>query len=272
MCRFGLKSRTLDAAMKANQDLSNAYQKEEQVRTLVDNAMGLEGIVHHVSTHPAGVLIADEPLTDSRPLQRPPKGDENSPVMMTQYSMDPVAKLGLLKMDFLWLTALAILDHTVKLLDETQGIRIDISGLPLDDEKTFELLSLGKTTEVFSWRAPGCSGTSGNCSHPPGRHSRDDRPLPARADGARRHLHRGQAREDPITYPHDSLKELLDETYGVIVYQDQVLLILQSFAGYSLGEAGHRAQSDGEEDPLPDDPGAREIHPGSPEPGGSKRR
>ena len=125
-----LKSRTIDEAIRANQDLSNAYQKEEQVRILVDNAQGLEGIVHHVSTHPAGVLIADEPLTDTVPLQRPPKGDENSPVMMTQYSMDPVAKLGLLKMDFLWLTALAILDHTVKLLDESQDIRIDISQLP----------------------------------------------------------------------------------------------------------------------------------------------
>ncbi len=233
-----LKSRTLDAAMKANQDLSHAYQKEEQVKTLVDGAMGLEGIVHHVSTHPAGVLIADEPLADTVPLQRPPKGDENSPVMMTQYSMDPVAKLGLLKMDFLGLTALTILDHTVKLLDETQGIRIDISQLPLDDEKTFELLSSGKTTEVFQMESAGMQ-----------RYIRELQPSTLGDIAAMIALYRPGPMEqvdkfigakhgkNPITYPHDSLKELLDETYGVIVYQDQVLLILQSFAGYSLGEA-----------------------------------
>ena len=233
-----LKCRTLDAAMKANQDLSNAYQQEEPVKTLVDTAMGLEGIVHHVSTHPAGVLIADEPLADTVPLQRPPKGDENSPVMMTQYSMDPVAKLGLLKMDFLGLTALTILDHTVKLLDETQGIRVDISGLPLDDEKTFELLSSGKTTEVFQLESAGMQ-----------RYIRELQPSTLGDIAAMIALYRPGPMEqvdkfigakhgrNPISYPHDSLKDLLDETYGVIVYQDQVLLILQSFAGYSLGEA-----------------------------------
>ena len=233
-----LKSRTLEAAMKANQDLSNAYEQEEPVKTLVDTAMGLEGIVHHVSTHPAGVLIADEPLADTVPLQRPPKGDENSPVMMTQYSMDPVAKLGLLKMDFLGLAALTILDHTVKLLDETQGIRVDISQLPLDDEKTFELLSSGKTTEVFQLESAGMQ-----------RYIRELQPSTLGDIAAMIALYRPGPMEqvdkfigakhgkNPISYPHDSLKELLDETYGVIVYQDQVLLILQSFAGYSLGEA-----------------------------------
>ena len=212
----------------------NSYQ----VRILVDGAQGLEGIVHHVSTHPAGVLIADEPLTDTVPLQRPPKGDENSPVMMTQYSMDPVAKLGLLKMDFLGLTALAILDHTVKLLDESQGIRIDISQLPLDDEKTFELLSSGKTTEVFQLESAGMQ-----------RYIRELKPSTLGDIAAMIALYRPGPMEHidtfigakhgriPIANPHESLKELLDETYGVIVYQDQVLLILQSFAGYSLGEA-----------------------------------
>ena len=233
-----LKSRTIDEAIRANQDLRNAYQKEEQVRILVDNAQGLEGIVHHVSTHPAGVLIADEPLTDTVPLQRPPKGDENSPVMMSQYSMVPVAKLGLLKIDFLGLTALAILDHTVKLLDESQDIRIDISKLPLDDEKTFELLSSGKTTEVFQLESAGMQ-----------RYIRELQPSTLGDIAAMIALYRPGPMEHidtfiqakhgriPITNPHESLKELLDETYGVIVYQDQVLLILQSFAGYSLAEA-----------------------------------
>ncbi|MFQ6028563.1 MAG: DNA polymerase III subunit alpha, partial [Dehalococcoidia bacterium] len=98
------KSRTLEDALRANPELRSTYDGDDAVHKLVDDAQGLEGIVHHVSTHAAGVLIADEPLTETVPLQRPSRSDENSPVLMTQYSMDPVAKLGLLKMDFLGLT------------------------------------------------------------------------------------------------------------------------------------------------------------------------
>ena len=98
------KSRTLTDALKANPEFQSAYDNEETINKLVDNALGLEGVVHHVSTHAAGGLIADEPLTNTAPLQRPSKGDEASPVMMTQYAMDAVAKLGLLKMDFQGLT------------------------------------------------------------------------------------------------------------------------------------------------------------------------
>ena len=158
--------------------------------------------------------------------------------MMTQYSMDPVAKLGLLKMDFLGLTALTILDQTVKLLEETRGISIEIAGLPLDDPDTFELLSSGKTTECFQLESSGMQryirelgpSTIGDIAamialYRPGPMEHIDTFIDAK---------RGKI---PITYPHDSLKDLLDETYGVIVYQDQVLFILQCFAGYSLGEA-----------------------------------
>ena len=233
-----MKSRTIGNAMEANEDLKEIYEHDDQVRTLVDGAIGLEGIVHHVSTHPAGVLIADEPLRDTVPLQRPPKGDENSPVMMTQYSMDPVAKLGLLKMDFLGLNALTILDQTVKLLREHRGMEIDISRLPLDDPETFDLLASGKTTECFQLESSGMQ-----------RYIRELGPtdigdiaamIALYRPGPMEHIDRfidGKHGRAPITYPHDSLKDLLDETYGVIVYQDQVLFILQQFAGYSLGEA-----------------------------------
>ena len=233
-----MKSRTIENAMEANEELKDTYEHDDSVRTLVDGAIGLEGIIHHVSTHPAGVLIADEPLRDTVPLQRPPKGDENSPVMMTQYSMDPVAKLGLLKMDFLGLNALTILDHTVKLLREHRGIEIDISRLPLDDPETFQLLASGRTTEVFQLESSGMQ-----------RYIRELGPTSIGDIAAMIALYRPGPMEHiddfigakhgriPIAYPHDSLKELLDETYGVIVYQDQVLFILQQFAGYSLGEA-----------------------------------
>ena len=233
-----LKSRTLDDALRANSAFQEVYDSEEAVRGLVDHAKGLEGIVHHVSTHAAGVLIADEPLSSTVPLQRPPRGDENSPVMMTQYSMDPVAKLGLLKMDFLGLTNLTILDRAVKLLDETRGIKIDINRLSLDDQDTFDLLSSGKTTEVFQLESAGMQ-----------RYIKDLKPSNLSDVAAMIALYRPGPMEhidtfieakhgrSPISYPHSSLKDLLDETYGVIVYQDQVLLILQSFAGYTLGEA-----------------------------------
>ena len=232
------KSRTIADAMMANQEMADTYQSDAAIRDLVDNAQALEGIVHHVSTHAAGVLIADEPLTETVPLQRPARGDESSPVMMTQYSMDPVAKLGLLKMDFLGLTNLTILDRTIKLLDEERGIRIDLSRLTLDDEATYELLGTGNTTDLFQLESAGMQ-----------RYIKELKPsdlgdiaamIALYRPGPMEHIDRfirSKHGKEKVTYPHPSMQELLDETYGVIVYQDQVLHVLQNFAGYSLGEA-----------------------------------
>ena len=232
------KSRTLTDAMTANPDLMDNYQNDGAIRNLVDNAQALEGIVHHVSTHAAGVLIADEPLTETVPLQRPARGDENSPVMMTQYSMDPVAKLGLLKMDFLGLTNLTILDRTIKLIDEERGIRIDLNRLALDDPETYELLGTGNTSDLFQLESAGMQ-----------RYIKELKPsdlgdiaamIALYRPGPMEHIDRfisSKHGREQVSYPHPSLKELLDETYGVIVYQDQVLHVLQNFAGYSLGEA-----------------------------------
>ena len=232
------KARTLDDALKINPELQNSCESREEVRKLVETAQGLEGIVHHVSTHAAGVLIAAEPLTDTVPLQRPVRSDEDSPVLMTQFSMDPVAQLGLLKMDLLGLTNLTILDRAIKLLNESQGIHIDLDRLPLDDGLTFELLSSGNTTDLFQLESAGMQ-----------RYIKELKPSNLGDIAAMIALYRPGPMENietfidakfgrvPISYPHPSLKELLDETYGIIVYQDQVLLILQQFAGYSLGSA-----------------------------------
>ena len=232
------KSRTLEDALKASPELNNSYEGQEEVRNLVDTAQGLEGIVHHVSTHAAGVLISAEPLTDTVPLQRPVRGEEDSAVLMTQFSMDPVAHLGLLKMDLLGLTNLTILDRAIKLLNESQGIHIDLDRLPLDDGLTFELLSSGNTTDLFQLESAGMQ-----------RYIKELKPSNLGDIAAMIALYRPGPMENidtfidakfgrvPISYPHPSLKELLDETYGIIVYQDQVLLILQQFAGYSLGSA-----------------------------------
>ncbi len=232
------KARTLEDALRVNPELRARYDEAEDIRDLVDTAQGLEGIVHHVSTHAAGVLIANEPLTETVPLQRPARGEDDSPVLMTQFSMDPVARLGLLKMDFLGLTNLTILDRAIKLLDQSQGIRIDLDRLPLDDGPTFELLSSGNTTDLFQLESAGMQ-----------RYIKELKPSSLGDIAAMIALYRPGPMENidtfidakfgrvPITYPHPSLKELLDETYGIIVYQDQVLLILQQFAGYSLGSA-----------------------------------
>ena len=232
------KARTIEDAIRINPEFQEVYDSDQVVQKLVDTAQGLEGIVHHVSTHAAGVLIAEDPLAETVPLQRPSRGDESSPVLMTQYSMDPVAKLGLLKMDFLGLTNLTILDRAVKLVEENQGIRIDLDRLRLDDKATFELLSSGNTTDLFQLESAGMR-----------RYIKELKPSNLGDIAAMIALYRPGPMENidsfidakygriPITYPHPSLKELLDETYGIIVYQDQVLLILQQFAGYTLGEA-----------------------------------
>ncbi len=232
------KARNLEEAIRVSPDLQDAIDGDGIVRQLVEQAQGLEGIVHHVSTHAAGVLIADEPLTDTVPLQRPARGDDSSPVLMTQFSMDPVAHLGLLKMDFLGLTSLTILDRAVELVRESRGVEIVLQDLPLDDGPTFNLLSSGNTTDVFQLESAGMQryieklkpSNIGDIAamialYRPGPMENIDRFIDAKHG------------RTAVTYPHPSFKELLDETYGIIVYQDQVLLILQQFAGYTLGAA-----------------------------------
>ena len=232
------RAMNLDDALRVSPELQSSYDNNEAVRELVDRSRDLEGIVRNVGTHAAGVLIADEPLTETVPLQRPVKGDESSPVLMTQFSMDPVAHLGLLKMDFLGLTSLTILDQVVKVVRESRGIEIDLQTLPLDDARTYELLSSGNTTDVFQLESAGMQryieklkpSNIGDIAamialYRPGPMENIDRFIDAK---------HGRV---AVTYPHPSFKELLDETYGIIVYQDQVLLILQQFAGYTLGAA-----------------------------------
>ena len=232
------KCRTLEDALSTSTDLRDIYQSDESIHNLVDTARALEGTVHHVSTHAAGVVISSEPLTEYVPLQRPPRGDDGSEIAMTQYAMEPVAMLGLLKMDFLGLTNLTILDRAVRMVEQSRGVKIDLHQLPLDDKKTFELLSSGKTTDVFQLESAGMQ-----------RYIKELKPSSLGDIAAMIALYRPGPMEHietfinakhgraPIKYPHPSLKDILEETHGVIVYQDQVLLILQAFAGYTLGQA-----------------------------------
>ena len=232
------KVRDLREAVEVTPQIREMYDGDEAIKNLIEKSIGLEGIPHHVSTHAAGVVISEDPLTEYVPLQRPARGGDTSEVAMTQFAMDPIAKLGLLKMDFLGLTNLTILDKTLKMLKQTQGLSLDLQDIPLDDKKTFQLLSSGKTNEVFQLESAGMQ-----------RNIKELKPSSLSDIAAMIALYRPGPMEQiptfieakhgrsPVKSPHPSLDEILKDSYGVIVFQDQVLLLLQTFAGYSLGEA-----------------------------------
>jgi DNA polymerase-3 subunit alpha len=145
---------TLDRAMEENPELKELYHADATVRNLVDSARKVEGISRHASTHAAGVVISKDPLTMHVPLQQVAKS-EGTGLVMTQYTMEKIAKIGLLKMDFLGLANLTILAKARDIIRETRGIDLDLYGLPMDDKKTFDLLSAGETTGVFQLESSG---------------------------------------------------------------------------------------------------------------------
>ena len=232
-----LPSATIQETLQSNAELSSSYRNDAHIKHLIDTAIKLEGVARHASTHAAGVVISREPLINHVPLQRPSRGDEQS-VNMTQFAMDDIAKIGLLKMDFLGLINLSILEKAKQTIARTRGIDLDLHHIPLDDQKTFDLLSDGETTGVFQLESapmrrfikelkPSCFGDIAAM-------------IALYRPGPKQHIPtfiKAKHGLEPIRFPHPALSEILQETYGVIVYQDQVLLIVQAFAGYSLGEA-----------------------------------
>jgi DNA polymerase-3 subunit alpha len=202
-------------------------------RKLIDTARRLEGISRHASVHAAGVIISHDPLVDYTPLQKSADGG-----CVTQYVAGTLEKIGLLKMDFLGLINLSILGKAVENVHATTGIRLDVRKLPLDDAKTYELLGNGECVGVFQLESPQMR-----------RHIQELKPTNVRDVAAMVALYRpGPMAHIPefvrckhglkkIVYPHPWLEELLQETYGVIVYQDQVMQIAQIIAGYTLGQA-----------------------------------
>ena len=232
------KARTIQEALDGSDEFRQIYNENPTMKTLIENAQGLEGTVHHVGTHAAGVLISESPLTETVPLQRPSRASEDNKVLMTQYSMDPVAKLGLLKMDFLGLTNLTILDKCLKLITDTLGEEIKLSDIPLDDIDTFETLGTGKTTDIFQLESAGMQKYIEKLK--PSNLGDIAAMIALYRPGPMEHIDTFiDAKHGKTTakYPDESLKEILDETYGIIVYQDQILKIFQQFAGYTLGEA-----------------------------------
>ena len=228
---------TIETALKEGPDLRQLYEADPAIAKLIDYARELEGVARHASTHAAGVVIAPEPLANIIPLQRPSSGDPDA-LPTTQFGMWDVAELGLLKMDFLGLTNLTILSAARDVIKQSQGVEIDLQRLPDGDGKVAEMLARGETFGVFQLESAGMR-----------RYVQELKPNSIKDLAAMVALYRpGPMQHIPtyinakhgretVRYPHSDLGEILDETYGVIVYQDQVLLIAQKFAGYSLGEA-----------------------------------
>jgi DNA polymerase-3 subunit alpha len=228
---------TLARAFEESAELRNIYESDKVVHKLIDFAKRLEGVSRHASTHAAGVLISKEPLDHYVPLQWVNKGNGQEAVM-AQFAMEEIAKIGLLKMDFLGLINLTLLVRAKELIRKTSGLDLDLNNLPMDDQKTFASLASGETTGVFQLEGTGMR-----------RYIKELKPTvfsdisamialyrPGPMEQIPRFIDSKQGRE-PITYPHPALAGILEETYGVIVYQEQVLAIVREFAGYTLGQA-----------------------------------
>jgi DNA polymerase-3 subunit alpha len=232
MIPFDLKM-TLEKALKQSPELKEAYENEEVTRELIDTAFILEDLTRNASVHAAGVVIGDQPLVNLLPL----KQDEDG-VIVTQYAMGPVGDLGLLKMDFLGLKTLTVIRNTVEMVRQTHGIEVPIDHLPLDDARTYDLLNKANTLGVFQLESGGMRDLCRKFQISSVEHITAlialYRPGPMELIPefiARRH---GEVR---IEYEHPLLEPICRETYGIMVYQEQVMQAAQVLAGYSLGGA-----------------------------------
>jgi DNA polymerase-3 subunit alpha len=224
---------TLEKALEQSPEFKAAYQSEEVTRELVDTAFILEDLTRNASVHAAGVVIGDQPLVNLLPLKR----DEDETIV-TQYAMGPVGDLGLLKMDFLGLKTLTVIRNTCELVKLTKGIEVPVDHLPLDDAKTYDLLNKANTVGVFQLESGGMRDLCRKFQISSIEHITAlialYRPGPMELIPefiGRRH---GDVR---IEYEHPLLEPICRETYGILVYQEQVMQAAQALAGYTLGAA-----------------------------------
>jgi DNA polymerase-3 subunit alpha len=224
---------TLDKALKTEPQLRQAYEQSEQTRKVIDISKKLEGLARHASVHAAGVVIADEPLTNFIPLYKAPGSDD----IITQYEGPMIEKVGLLKMDFLGLKTLSVLERARQLVKELHKIDIDLEKLDLTDTKTFELFTSGKTKGVFQFESAGMQNMlikiepdriedliAANALYRPG-------PMILIQD----YIDRKHGAKWKL--PHPIMAEILNETYGIMVYQEQVMRICNRLGDIPLREA-----------------------------------
>ena len=225
----------IDDAMLDGMELKKLYDEDPEVKKLVDMSRCIEGIKNNTGTHAAGVIIAHKPLNEIVPVQPSKDG-----IIVTEYPMADLEKLGLLKMDFLGLRTLTMIHKTMKLLKKTKGIEFDINRIPLDDKPTYDMLITGETDGVFQLESSGMKKLVKDL--------RPDvfedlgalvalfRPGPLESGMVQDFVERKHGRQE-IKYAHPLLEPVLKDTYGTIVYQEQIMQVFQVLADYTLGQA-----------------------------------
>ncbi|HXF76435.1 MAG TPA: DNA polymerase III subunit alpha [Methylomirabilota bacterium] len=238
---------SLSDALKMEPRLSELMKSDPRVKTLLDHALRLEGLVRHASTHAAGVVLSNMPLVDHLPLFVDKDGG-----IVTQFDMSAVEKIGLVKFDFLGLKTLTLIHDCLNLIEKSRGDKIDINRLPLDDKKTYQTLCNGNTTGVFQLESTGIREMTvrirPNCFEDLVAILALYRPGPLDSGMAEEYIKRKHGKEK-TKYLHPLLEPILKDTYGVIVYQEQVMQIAQVLAGYSMGEADILRRAMGKKDP-----------------------
>lgn len=234
--------------LEAEPTLRDLYERNPQIREVIDIALKLEGLSRHTSKHACGVVVADRPITEYMPLQKTPDG-----AITTQYDMKSIDLLKLMKADFLALANLTLIDATVKAVKKTHGIEIDVMKLPLDDPKTYELLRQGWTQGVFQLERPGFTALVKKLGP---EHIHDIvallalyRPGPLKSGLVDKFVNCRHGLEEPF-YLHPALAPLLKETYGVIVYQEQVMRVVHDLGGFTLAESDIVRRAMGKKDPV----------------------
>src|SRR6202049_5151246 len=225
----------LETALAEAPQLKAAVNSDERLKDLMAVALRLEGLSRHASTHAAGVVISPRPLTDVIPVYK-----TNRDEITTQYDMNALERIGLLKMGFLGLTPLTVLHDAVRMVKQNRGVKVDIENLVLDDADTYKLFARGETTAIFQFESHGMRDilrryqptriedlTALNALYRPG---------PIQGGMIDDFINRKQGKTK-VSYELPQLKEILEETYGVILYQEQVMQIANRLAGFSLGEA-----------------------------------
>ncbi len=228
---------TINRALDEVPELKALYKKDEEVKTIIDMARKIEGCARHIGVHAAGVVISPDPLTVDVPVQHDPKGSEK---LITQYDMHAVGEdgVGLLKFDFLGLKNLTIMGNTIKLIKKVLGEEVDVDEVPLNDQKTYEMLSRGETAATFQLNGSGMT-----------RFLKELKPNNIDDINAMVALYRPgpmafipdyiERKHNPhkVKYLDERMKDILEQTFGILMYQDDVMTIAVQFAGYSWGDA-----------------------------------
>lgn len=238
---------TIEDALKQEERLREMYETDPKVAELIDTAIALEGLPRHASTHAAGVVISNKPLDEYLPLYKQQKEDS----ITTQFTMKDVEKIGLVKFDFLGLKTLTVIDKTVKLVKKNRGVDLDIEDLPLDDEATYALVASGNSNGIFQLESSGMKELLRKLKPT----TFEDmvaavalyRPGPLQSGMVDDFINRKHKRTQ-IVYEVPELKEILENTYGVMVYQEQVMEIAKVLAGYTPGDADVLRKAMGKKD------------------------